>query len=106
MARAAEWRRRVRQWRASGESSRAFAATVGCNPRTLTWWASRLRRAPSPREAPFDLVRVVAPPVEPTEETPDGAQVEIVLSCGRVLRVGRGFDVAVLRAVIAILEEA
>lgn len=105
MATAGEWRRRVRQWRASGESSGAFAATIGCNPRTLTWWASRLRRAPRPREAPFDLVRVVTGPVEPTEETPVGSPVEVILSGGRVLRVRRGFEAAVLRAVIATLDE-
>jgi hypothetical protein len=79
-----------------------FAAKVGCNPRTLTWWASRLRRSTRPPEQAFDLVRVIpAPPEEPR----CGAPVEIVLSRGYVVRVGRGFDTVALRAVIAALEE-
>lgn len=102
MATAEEWRKRVRRWRASGESSRVFAASIGCNARTLTWWASRLKRAPSPKASQtFDLVRVVAaPPVEGP-----GTPVEIILSCGHVLRVERGFDAVTLRAVIAALDE-
>jgi len=101
VAAAAEWRRRVRQWRSSGESSREFAAKIGCNPRTLTWWASRLRRsARSPGQA-LDLVRVIS---APPEEPPVGGPVEIMLVRGYVVRVGRGFDAVALRAVIATLE--
>lgn len=40
----AEWSKRLRRWRASGLSSREFAAGEGFNPKTLLWWSSKLRR--------------------------------------------------------------
>jgi transposase len=41
---ACEWARRVGAWRRSGESAAEYAERHGWNPRTLTWWASELRR--------------------------------------------------------------
>lgn len=98
MATESEWRRRVQAWRASGESATQFAARAGYNARTLTWWSSRLRAKASP---PVRFVRVVAP------ETPASpATVDVVLASGRVVRVGPRLDPALLRGVIAALEQA
>jgi hypothetical protein len=37
---------------ASGLTARAFGAKHGVNHRTLTWWRSRLKRAPAPPPPP------------------------------------------------------
>jgi DNA-binding transcriptional regulator YiaG len=40
----ARWERLVGRWRRSGLTSREFAARVGVNRGTLTYWAWRLKR--------------------------------------------------------------
>ncbi len=37
------WSRHVSAWAASGLSCKDYAAKAGVNPRTLTWWKSKLR---------------------------------------------------------------
>ena len=39
--RRAEWAKRVRQWRHSGQTARAFAASIGVKSGSLTHWAWR-----------------------------------------------------------------
>jgi len=101
MAAGAEWQRRVARWRASGEPASVFATKAGLNPRTLKWWASRLRRGRDRRGEAVELVRVVAAPAA----RPVASPVEIVLAGGTVVRVSSGFDAGVLRAVVAALEQ-
>ena len=104
MARAAEWKRRVARWRASGESAAVFGRRQGWHPRTLTWWASRLRRGAvrvPPDTKSVALVRILA---APKLAAPIGTPIELVLAGGRVLRVGRDFEVDVLRALVDALE--
>jgi transposase len=109
MASRADWKKRVAEWKRSGLTAGVFADQRGLNPRTLLWWSSTLRRPAArvaDRAAEVGFARVVtvdhgapapAPSVEP-------AALEIVLTSGRVVRVRRGFDVAVLREVLSALE--
>ena len=39
------WRGLVDAWARSGLSCKEYAASVGVNPRTLTWWKSKLKEA-------------------------------------------------------------
>jgi hypothetical protein len=39
------WGRHVAAWASSGLSCKDYAAEAGVNPRTLTWWKSKLRGA-------------------------------------------------------------
>lgn len=39
------WGRHVAAWASSGLSCKDYAAKAGVNPRTLTWWKSKLRSA-------------------------------------------------------------
>jgi hypothetical protein len=83
----AEWAKRVERWEDSGLTADQYAAELGINPRTLTYWKYILRRdrsrvAPGPtskRRAPAAPSTVsfveVTPPAKPTElvlEAPGG----------------------------------
>ena len=39
-----EWAKRVERWRDSGMTTAEFAAELGINPRSLTYWAWTLKR--------------------------------------------------------------
>jgi hypothetical protein len=41
---AAEWKRLVDAWRASGESAEAYAVRAGVRAKTLEWWSAELAR--------------------------------------------------------------
>ncbi len=97
MATRGEWAERVRRWRASGLTARQFSRREGLNPRTLSWWASILRDE-APKLATFvDVTALVALP-------PRTAALEVVVRDGVTVRVGPGFDAALLREVVAALE--
>jgi transcriptional regulator with XRE-family HTH domain len=92
-----EWGKRVRQWRASGLSARAFAEQTGINVGTLRHWAWQLaheRREPEDRPA---FVEVIA------QRSAD-AGIEIAVRDGIRICVPGGFDEATLRRVVAVLE--
>lgn len=106
-ASAAEWAKRVRGWRTSGESAAVYAERHGWNAATLTWWASRAGRAKTPADRAVEFVRVVErredAAVTP-EERPHAGVIEVQLGRGRSIRVVRGVDVELLRAVVEALE--
>lgn len=106
MARRAEWKRRVQQWKKSGQTAEVFAARRGLNPSTLRWWSSTLQRSAAPERAPAPEVgfaRVVPVDTAPARSD-EPAALELVLPSGRVVRVRQGFDAALLRELIAALE--
>ena len=94
MASQKEWERRIRRWRKSGLTSKAFAAREGLNPNTLLWWSSRLQTQPT-------FVEVTAEPLPLA-----GTELEVVLSNGRTIRVPSSFDGAHLERLVAALERA
>lgn len=113
-----QWRERVRRWRRSGKSADDFAAEIGVKPSTLTWWAWKVgettksggsrrqkgrRRKRSVRSSSAAPVSFVA--LQSTEPEPDVA-VEVSLSNGHRLRVGRGSDAAMVERVLGTLLEA
>lgn len=87
----------MRRWRASGLTAKDFAAREELNASTLSWWASRLgdrRRKPT-----FVDVTAVVATSATTMPTLD-----IVIRDSVRVRVGRGFDAELLRAVVGALE--
>lgn len=42
------WKKRVAEWRVSGETAETFSAGRGWSPATLRWWSSRLSRDAAP----------------------------------------------------------
>jgi hypothetical protein len=122
---AAEWARLIDQWRASGLSLPAFCSRHGLKRGTMQNWIYKpsLRRAvdeatiqarsaemphpvppslpqPSPAFLPIRFAEVVATP-----SVPDRTGVEVVLTAGRRIVLGAGFDPETLRRVIAVLED-
>lgn len=104
MASRAEWQRRVTQWKKSGQTADVFAAQQGLNPRTLRWWSSTLRR-PAACDAEVGFARLVATDAVPPSSA-EPAALELVLPSGRMVRVRRGFDPALLRELLTVVEEA
>ena len=94
-----QWRRLIDEWQQSGLSVRAFCARYHLSEPSFYSWRRELHRRPAERPT-FVPVRVVR-----TEVPVATGGVEIVLRSGRSLRVGPGFDAALLRQVLAALEE-
>ena len=49
---ARQWAVLIEKQAASGQSTAEFALSHGVNPRTLSWWRWRLRKARQPRPVP------------------------------------------------------
>lgn len=96
-------------WRESGETADVFAGRRGWSPRTLTWWASQLRRAGKAATAsmPGGFVRLVPSDADvaasgrpaTTKHSERGA-IDVVLGRDLAIRVAPGADLSLLRAVI------
>jgi transposase-like protein len=55
------WLKRVERWKDSGLSAREFAAEVGINAQTLSYWRWKLKKvAKAPRKKQVAFVEVVA----------------------------------------------
>jgi transposase-like protein len=97
------WRRMFRQWRASGLSVRAFCHLHGlAEPSFYAWRRTLTQRDEA--EPTFVPVRVVAEAT--AAEAMAAAGLELVLSRGRVLRIGPAFDEPTLRRLLALFEES
>jgi hypothetical protein len=97
------WRARVREQQSSGQSVAAYCASEGLSAASFYAWrrtlAERDRRRRSAGRPQFVPVRVKAEASVPLP-------LDVVLDGGGVVRVGPGFDAALLRAVVAALEAA
>ena len=100
MRRRSEWALEVAGWRESGKPAREYAASRGLNPKSLKWWATRLKRsdegAATTSPAAFVPVRVVP-------QVPRGVPIEIALGNGRVVRVAEGCDLRLLAQVLEVV---
>lgn len=131
MARAdrATWARRVERWQRGGLTAEEYAAEIGVNPRTLTYWKWRLgpgarrevakkatveivrpRTRPSPGQA-LALPREAAPSVAlsfiemPREDAVGPAEpFELVLVGGLRVRVPPSFDGGALTRLLDVVE--
>ena len=111
-----EWAKRVERWRDSGLTAAEFAAELGINPHSLTYWAWTLKREASgekriwPKKkgtqavARKATVQPSAPFVEVKSHT-SRAQFELEIR-GRRLHIPESFDAQQLRSLLAILETA
>jgi hypothetical protein len=99
-----KWSERVREWKASGQTAKEFAASQDFKPSTLVYWASCLRTGASgiarrkklERRVPMArVVRMAAP-----------ADEGIVVAVGAArVAVRPGFDPVLLRQVVIALGE-
>lgn len=119
----AEWAKRVERWRDSGLTAKEFASETGVKASTLSFWSWRLRsdggrgaiamtkrggRRPGRQlhttghASPSAKFVELAPGTTMTTPVPSTA-LEVVLSCGVVVRVPAGFDEATLGRVVRAL---
>ncbi len=94
-----KWQGLVSEQGRSGQSVAAF-----CRERKLCaphffWWKNRLRASAA---AKFLEVKLAA--AAPAAGTVGDARVEVLLKNGRSLRVGRGVDAKLVRALVAVVE--
>jgi hypothetical protein len=112
---ASEWTTLVKQWRASGLTTKEFAARHDLSAASLYWWRQRLSALGSVGAAPDDQastslalknskgtvtfreVHVSSPPVV-------SAGIEVLARSGHVIRVHGSVDAVALRAVLAAVE--
>jgi transposase-like protein len=97
------WRTMVGRWQGSGLSVRAFCQRHGLSQPNFYWW----RRTLTLREAAavrFTPVRIVPEPSPQTAADSGIGSLEVLLSTGRRLRVGVGFDGPTLQRLVALLE--
>ncbi len=80
-----QWRRRIAHHYSSGQSVAAFCRDLGVSQNAFYGWKRRLRDD----EATTEFVEVKTPPAA-VGETP-AAKIEVCLSGGLRLLVGRGF---------------
>lgn len=86
------------RWRRSGQTASEFSAAEGLRPSTLRWWSSALKRS-TPRARFVEVVSAAATP------PPAASAVEVLIRDQVRLRVCGEFDPALLRRVVAALEE-
>lgn len=103
---AAFWRESVARWRRSGQSVRAYCAGAGLSEPSFYAWRRQLtmrdQAARPQRSAPHFVPVHVVPAAPPSAAPP----LDVVLGNGRVIRVAPGFDAALLRQLVAVLEAA
>lgn len=116
-----QWAKRVERWKDSGLSAKEFAAELGINARSLSWWRwqltkkeptaaeprERRRRAPSSPAAvttrpkskvtPLTFVEMTAPLVTDS--------LEVILPSAVRVCVRPGFDDATLGRLLDVLEQ-
>ncbi len=108
------WRRTLRQWQRSGLSVRAFCTEHGISEPSFYAWrrivsqreqeSARDRTEAQQASAPANDDAPVFVPLRVIDASSQPA-IEVVLERGQVVRVVRGFDVATLRQLLAVLEE-
>jgi hypothetical protein len=96
-----KWAARVEDWRASGETARAFCAGKDFSAGGLRYWSSRLRKGAvsGARSGAVRLARIVR-----SAAAPQAVETPIVIEVGQArIGVRRGFDTATLRTVLEVL---
>ena len=104
------WQGLITEWSGSGQTHVGFCRARGLNSGTFAWWKRQLRRggAASAR-ATVRRGRGTGRPgrfVEVRRAGMSAAPYEIVLGCGRTIRVSSPFDAQALSRLIAAVESA
>jgi hypothetical protein len=90
---ASEWRAEVTAWRASGLSASKYADGRGVHAGTLMGWASRLERQVvstrvAAKRGPSSFLPVRVSEREAPSDERARVSAEVVLACGRTVRLG------------------
>ena len=91
------WRRVVGRWQASGMSQAQFCRRHNIPTWKLAWWRKRLKGQAQASASLFVPVAIASPAAS-------GAELELTLPGGRVLRFGAQVEPTRLSAIVAALE--
>jgi hypothetical protein len=98
------WKKRVADWRASGETAKRYSAGRGWSAGTLLWWSSRLgREAPPPPTV--RIAQLVRSPVPHDRGAAAGAIIIELLDARVRITVDGGADREAVTAVLAVLSK-
>ena len=108
------WSKRVERWKDSGLTAKEFAAELGVNAHSLTWWRWRLsstRTGATPtrvrkRRTPIKVSSATPTPLTFVELSAAVAvePLEVVLPSSLRIRVPSGFDAGALRRLLEVLD--
>lgn len=91
----------VSAWKRSGLSQIAYSRQHQIGNHLLSYWRKRLGRAKIAPARGVDFIQVAKE--KPSSASPPPQPLDIVLSCGSVVRVSPGVDPALLRLVVTTL---
>ena len=97
------WAKRVERWRDSGLTANEFAAELGINARTLSYWKYRLKKEDRVEAAAPAFVEAAVMPAQPASRC--GQPVEVFIGDVR-LQVPLDFDADQLTRLIAVVRDA
>jgi hypothetical protein len=100
------WKQHVAACRASGLTTRQFAARIGVNANTLAHWKWRLAAEGESLGEPVSFVELGPSIATVVGGHDDDGRLEVVCRGGRTVRVPRDFDPAALLRLIDALERA
>jgi hypothetical protein len=101
-----KWASRIAAWKTSGKSQREFTEAEGLSMSSFRWWSSQLRKmelgvtSSSTKPTKIGMARVVRAESRATRDTESRVFIEVA---GTRITVERGFDGALLRAVVSTL---
>ena len=102
------WAERVVGWRRSGLTAKQFAASIGVNAGTLTYWAWHLGSRGRQRQLQRKPRRVTStPPATLIEVVSSGTRddrFELRLHSGHHVHIPAGFEAAALKRLLDVLE--
>jgi hypothetical protein len=102
MAKAAEWAKRVAEWRASGLKAKDFCVDREFSPKSLWHWSSKLARAAEEHHARKPAVRLVRV-ARQTPVPPPSASGIVMEVAGAKLTLHGHVDEVALRTVVMTL---
>lgn len=97
------WKKRVASWRASGETAEEFSEGRPWSPKTLRWYASRLRLPPAVTTAPVVRVAQLVRSSVPLERERGGSIVVEALDARLRITIEVGAESDTVAAVLGVL---
>lgn len=97
------WKKRVASWRASGETAEEFSEGRPWSPKTLRWYASRLRLPPARTAAPVVRVAQLVRSTAPAERERGGSIVVDALDVRLRITIEVGAERDTVAAVLGML---
>jgi len=110
------WQEHLRAWSASGLTQADYCRQHKLSRAAFGWWKRQLQGQPKARRRSSDAkrpqrgrqraVQFVEVQPDPVNTSGDVAAYEVVLSGGRIIRVGHEFDPDVLKRLVATVESS